>query len=71
MKTQQRILEAIQLYIRQHQYPPSVREIAAMVGLASTATVHRHLRRLREKGLIEWEPSSPRTLRVKNHVQAN
>ena len=71
MTTQQRILLAIQQYIHQHRYPPSVREIAAMVGLASTATVHGHLRRLREKGLIEWEPSCPRTLRVRNHVQAN
>ena len=71
MGTQQRILYAIQQYIDEHNYPPSVREIGEMVGLASPSTVHGHLFRLQRKGLIEWEPTRPRTLRVKHHVQAN
>ena len=39
----QRIIEYIAATVRQRGYPPSVREIAAAVGLASTSAVHHHL----------------------------
>ena len=41
----QRIIEFIAETVRQRGYPPSVREIAEAVGLASTSAVHHHRRR--------------------------
>lgn len=51
-KRQNHILTYIQSTIAMKGYPPSVREIANAVGLASTSTVHGHLDRLERKGLI-------------------
>lgn len=57
------ILEFIEQSIREHGYPPTVREIGAAVGLRSTSTVHFHLRALQEQGLLEREPLLTRALR--------
>jgi len=38
-----KILDVIAATIRARGYPPSVREIAKAVGLASTSAVHHHL----------------------------
>lgn len=54
-KTQmtERIYEYLQEIIPAQGYAPSVREIGAAVGLKSPSTVHFHLKRLQEQGLIE------------------
>lgn len=54
-KTQmtERIYEYLQTVIPQQGYAPSVREICDAVGLKSPSTVHFHLKRLQERGLIE------------------
>ena len=54
-KTQmtERIYEYLQEVIPAQGYAPSVREICAAVGLRSPSTVHFHLKRLQEQGLIE------------------
>ena len=50
---QQKIYEYIASCIRNQGYPPSVREIGEAVGLKSPSTVHFHLKRLEEAGVIE------------------
>lgn len=45
-------------------YAPSVREIAQHFGIASPNGVYAHLKALKAKGAIEWEPRHCRTLRV-------
>ena len=52
-KMQQRIYDYIAACIRDQGYPPSVREIGEAVGLKSPSTVHFHLKRLEEAGVIE------------------
>ena len=54
-KTQmtERIYEYLQEVIPRQGYAPSVREICQAVGLKSPSTVHFHLKRLQEQGLIE------------------
>ena len=54
-KTQmtERIYEYLQTVIPEQGYAPSVREICDAVGLKSPSTVHFHLKRLQERGLIE------------------
>ena len=48
-----RIYEYLQTVIPEQGYAPSVREICEAVGLKSPSTVHFHLKRLQERGLIE------------------
>lgn len=48
-------------------YPPSVREIAKAVGLASSSTVHGHLERIENKGYIRRDPTKPRAIEILDH----
>lgn len=50
--------------MRQRGYPPSVREIAGAVGLASTSAVHHHLSALERSGQLERGAAQSRALRV-------
>ena len=52
-KMQQRIYAYLVDCIEKQGYPPSVREIGEAVGLKSPSTVHFHLKRLEEAGIIE------------------
>ncbi|CAN5792870.1 transcriptional repressor LexA [soil metagenome] len=61
----QRIIDYIAATVREHGYPPSVREIAAAVGLASTSAVHHHLSALERDGLLERDATQSRALRLK------
>lgn len=63
-KRQQAILEYIKNEVRKKGYPPSVREIAEAVGLASSSTVHGHLSRLESKGYIRRDPTKPRAIEI-------
>jgi len=61
---QQQILNAIASYINEKGYPPTVREIADMVGIKSSSTLHGHLQRLEKKGFIARERGKPRTITI-------
>ena len=60
----QRIIDYIAATVRESGYPPSVREIAAAVGLASTSAVHHHLSSLEKEGLLERDATQSRALRL-------
>ncbi|GAA0461973.1 transcriptional repressor LexA [Alkalibacillus silvisoli] len=63
-KRQKEIYEFIIGEVKAKGYPPSVREIAEAVGLASSSTVHGHLSRLEEKGYIRRDPTKPRAIEI-------
>jgi repressor LexA len=63
-KRQQMILDYIKEEVMNKGYPPSVREIAKAVGLASSSTVHGHLARLEDKGYIRRDPTKPRAIEI-------
>ncbi|MFJ8098788.1 MULTISPECIES: transcriptional repressor LexA [unclassified Lysinibacillus] len=63
-KRQEAILDFIKEEVRAKGYPPSVREIGEAVGLASSSTVHGHLARLEQKGLIRRDPTKPRAIEI-------
>lgn len=65
-KRQQMILDYIKNQVHSKGYPPSVREIAEAVGLASSSTVHGHLSRIESKGYIRRDPTKPRAIEVLN-----
>ena len=60
----QRIIEYIAVTTRKRGYPPSVREIAQAVDLASTSAVHHHLQALEREGMLERGASASRALRL-------
>ena len=65
-----KILECISQAVAERGYPPSVREIADQVGLASTSAVHHHLLALEREGLLERGSHSSRALRLTARGQA-
>ena len=64
----QKIVEFIARTVEERGYPPSVREIAEAVGLASTSAVHHHLIALERDGLLERGSHSSRALRLTRSV---
>lgn len=60
---QQAVLEVLRQYTAEHGYPPTVREIGDVLGMASSSTVHSHLAALERAGIIERDPTKPRALR--------
>jgi repressor LexA len=49
---QKEVLDFIVSFIHDKGYPPSFREIASGLGLASPSTVHVHIQALRERGYL-------------------
>jgi repressor LexA len=61
---QKKILECIQRSIAVKGYPPSMREIGDVVGLASLSSVTHQLAQLERYGYIRRDPKRPRAMEV-------
>src|SRR4029079_17180741 len=59
-----KILDFIAATLRARGFPPSVREIAKAVGLASTSAVHHHLLILEREGYLERGAAQSRAIRL-------
>lgn len=57
------ICDYIDRYERDHQYAPTVRELAERFD-RSTSSIWRHLILLREAGLVNWVDNQERTVHV-------
>ncbi|WP_042377881.1 transcriptional repressor LexA [Streptacidiphilus melanogenes] len=57
---QEAVLEAIDTWAAEHGYPPSLREIGKVVGLASTSSVSHQVRSLEHLGYLRKDPHRPR-----------
>ena len=66
-----RIYAYLQEVIPQQGYAPSVREICQAVGLKSPSTVHFHLKRLQEQGLIEKGDFKGRAIVLARQAEKN
>ncbi|MGJ3509516.1 transcriptional repressor LexA [Enemella sp. A6] len=62
---QYRILVVIGDYIAEHGYPPSMRDLGAAVGLASSSSVSYQLKELEERGYIRRDPKRPRAMDIR------
>ena len=62
---QRRILEVIRNDLLERGYPPSIREIADRVGLASSSSAAHQLKVLLTKGFLFRDPHRPRALEVR------
>ena len=65
-----RIYAYLREVIPRQGYAPSVREICEAVGLKSPSTVHFHLKRLQERGLIEKGDGKGRALVLTGREEA-
>lgn len=54
----------IKKYIVKNGYGPSVRELRRLANISSTATTYAYMKRLQGKGIIDWNPKQPRTIRI-------
>ncbi len=63
-KRQQEIFDFIKRHSAKHGYPPTVRDIGAAVGLASSSTVHAHLANLEKLGMLRRDPTKPRAIEL-------
>lgn len=61
---QRRILEVIRDAVGSRGYPPSIRELGAGIGLASSSSVSYQLKVLEEKGFLRRDPKRPRAVEV-------
>lgn len=62
------VLRVIEDHLREHEYPPTVREIAIRLGFRSTNGVACHLKALKRKGYLDAEPHKSRTIRLRNPI---
>jgi repressor LexA len=61
---QRLVLAFIELHIRQHGFPPTIREIGRHLGIKSTNGVNDHLNALQRKGFLTRAEGKSRTLQL-------
>ena len=63
-KRQREIYNYIRRYIKKYGFSPTLEEIAGGVGIASLATVHKHLINMQNKGVIQREWNKGRSIEL-------
>lgn len=61
---QQRIVEGIRAFWTRRGIPPTIRDLTQETGYASTSTVHYHVSRLEDLGVVERDPGTARSIRL-------
>lgn len=67
---EQDILKKISVFLQEHGFPPSVRELGRLVGLSSPDSVHAHLKKLQAKGYLKLSQGRFRALRLARRAAA-
>lgn len=62
--TRERVFDFVAAFGRERGYAPSFREVAEALDIASPATVHHHLRSLRDEGRLTYVDRQPRTVHI-------
>ncbi len=62
---ERQVYDFIRAYVARHGYAPKLNEIGQQLGIHSRGTVHRHVRAVREAGLIAVEPERSRGIRLR------
>ncbi|MCU9614063.1 hypothetical protein OEV98_10880 [Caldibacillus lycopersici] len=61
-KQEEEIYTIIKDFIMKNKYSPSILEITKKSSVASKSTVFAYMHRLKNKGLIDWKPGTPRSI---------
>lgn len=59
---ERRVYDAARQFITEHGYPPTVRELAALVGYRNASSVMVRLHDMRYRGYVNFVDATPRTL---------
>ncbi|WP_369127037.1 LexA family protein [Bacillus weihaiensis] len=62
--SEQIVLYAIKKFINHYGYPPTFRELTHICDFHSTSTTSRYLNTLKSKGIIDYTPKIPRSIRI-------
>lgn len=62
--TTEKIMKILHDWIKENNYPPTLRELAKVAGLKSTWTVRYHLKKLSSKGLINIKNGQSRGIKL-------
>ena len=63
-RSQYEVYLAIENFIKENGYSPSVRELCTLTGRTSPATIHSLLTRLKRDGFITYIENQKRTIRI-------
>ena len=63
-RRQKELMDLLSTFIRRHGYSPSYEEIASGLGLASLATVHKHIQALEAKQYVRRNYNHSRSLEI-------
>lgn len=66
---ERQILEFISQFIQRYGYAPTLKEIGEALGMASAATVHEHIDKLRQRGFIKKLDGTARGLDLSESVK--
>lgn len=67
--TEQEVLEQIEKYMKKHNTAPTMRELSRLcTSVSSTSTIKAYLDRLKEKGILHYEPKTPRSIILKKEL---
>jgi repressor LexA len=61
---QQKIIQFIREFVREHDYPPSIRDIQVACGISSTSVVDYNLKALERQGLIRRDREISRAIEL-------
>lgn len=65
---QKQVFAALVDYQQQHGYPPTNKELAALIGTSSVNAATAHLRALKKKGVITITPHVSRGIRINTSI---
>lgn len=63
-RRQREVLDTIRVFVQRNGYSPSLAEIARSLGLTSTATVHKHVGHLVDKGFVRRTWNQNRSIEI-------
>ncbi|WP_010677951.1 LexA family protein [Bacillus timonensis] len=67
--TEQELLQQIEKYMKKHNKAPTMRELSRLcTSVSSTSTIKAYLDRLKEKGILHYEPRTPRSITIKKEL---
>jgi len=67
--TEQELLQQIEKYMKKFHKAPTIRELSRLcTSVSSTSTIKAYLDRLKEKGVLHYEPKTPRSITLKKEL---
>ena len=70
-KRQKQVLDFIKVFIKKHDYAPSLDEVKDHLGLSSVSTAHFHVQALQQKGFLRKDDNRPRTIEISKNGGPN